>query len=634
VCLFDRMGLGKSLVAIALLAKMAKPNSRFIFVAPATVRKVIVDELYKHLSMTGVTVVNMESTAKDEPLVRSLLTSSDGPPTVGIIVTSYELMSAHAELLLSHLPKRSMVIFDEVHRINHSNTHVNQNVRRHLKKRTKCLMMSGTPISNVKDMNSLSAIVYRNVPSLQNEEAFSGNCVHPDFAKRMLCRTLEEVDLGAIGMIPQMVHEVRYIPPDEAEKSLYEEELPRAKLAGQRAHSSNEPIGYYSALERLSCAALHSQIHDARNGTVAYMNTSVSAKQRVILELAQESIAKGEKIVICAYHVTFLHILVPYFYGHGIESVAMVHGSQTPSLKHQNVTAFQTMGPDSPQVMFLSMGAGGQGMSLVSAVTIVMADSPRNPAIYDQAIDRIHRIGQTKVTRCIHLLTNGTLDEIYYHYVYPSKRHEVKRILGKVEPVRPGECVPTERESVISHLQSCWDWTQQCTTSQHVPYSPERGGPPFITIRAPREINDEALLQMQRTNVPGGLNQWLETSCNTHSLKPTHKTQTTNRREKQQTVHAKQKTHSSGPQKAAPVTTKPEPVAQFKSALPRIPKKKRKREGEASSQASPLSLHATAEVNPKKARKARMKHSQHTSVQRPRQPPSRKANSVPATIAS
>ena len=77
--------------------------------------------------------------------------------------------------------------------------------------------------------------------------------------------------------------------------------------------------------------------------------------------------------------------------------------------------------------------------------------------------------------------------------------------------------------SLLSHLQSCWNWTQQCTASQYIPYSPERGGPPFITIQAPRQNNEEGLLHMQRSNVSGGLNQWLEICDNTQRQQKSRK---------------------------------------------------------------------------------------------------------------
>ena len=84
-------------------------------------------------------------------------------------------------------------------------------------------------------------------------------------------------------------------------------------------------------------------------------------------------------------------------------------GSTTIEARRELVTQWQT----NPEffIFMLSTRAGGLGLNLTSADTVIFYDSDWNPTVDAQAMDRAHRIGQTKVVTVYRLLTKNTIEE-------------------------------------------------------------------------------------------------------------------------------------------------------------------------------------------------------------------------------
>jgi len=77
--------------------------------------------------------------------------------------------------------------------------------------------------------------------------------------------------------------------------------------------------------------------------------------------------------------------------------------------RHARVENFQR--EDGPPVFLISLKAGGSGLNLTAADTVIHFDPWWNPAVEDQATDRAHRIGQTKVVTTYRLIAKGTIEE-------------------------------------------------------------------------------------------------------------------------------------------------------------------------------------------------------------------------------
>jgi SNF2 family DNA or RNA helicase len=85
-------------------------------------------------------------------------------------------------------------------------------------------------------------------------------------------------------------------------------------------------------------------------------------------------------------------------------------GSTPVSERERVVDAFQAPG-DEPRVLVMSLKAGGLGLNLTNASHVFHFDRWWNPAVEDQASDRAHRIGQTRVVQVHRMICAGTIEE-------------------------------------------------------------------------------------------------------------------------------------------------------------------------------------------------------------------------------
>jgi superfamily II DNA/RNA helicase len=87
---------------------------------------------------------------------------------------------------------------------------------------------------------------------------------------------------------------------------------------------------------------------------------------------------------------------------------AILHGSLSGKERKESLAKFQN---DDACRVFLSTDAGGTGLNLQHADTVVNLELPWNPAVLEQRIARVHRMGQNRPVRVINFVTRGTIEE-------------------------------------------------------------------------------------------------------------------------------------------------------------------------------------------------------------------------------
>ena len=135
---------------------------------------------------------------------------------------------------------------------------------------------------------------------------------------------------------------------------------------------------------------------------------SFSAKLGLLNELLQEVQQGGHRVLIFSQFVSMLKILsahldsakVPFCY---------LDGSTKPKDRTAQVERFQT--DESRTAFLISVKAGGVGLNLTGADTVIHFDPWWNPAVEAQATDRAHRIGQTRVVTAYRLIARNTVEE-------------------------------------------------------------------------------------------------------------------------------------------------------------------------------------------------------------------------------
>ena len=134
-----------------------------------------------------------------------------------------------------------------------------------------------------------------------------------------------------------------------------------------------------------------------------------SGKLDRLVELAEEIIEEGEAVVVFSQYATFLRRVAEHLrteLGVGVENL---DGKMARGARDKAVERFSADG--GPPVLCVSLKAGGTGLNLVRANHVIHFDRWWNPAVEDQASDRVWRIGQTRGVVVHTLVCPGTLEE-------------------------------------------------------------------------------------------------------------------------------------------------------------------------------------------------------------------------------
>jgi SNF2 family DNA or RNA helicase len=130
-----------------------------------------------------------------------------------------------------------------------------------------------------------------------------------------------------------------------------------------------------------------------------------SAKLEVFLDMVRQQLGDGRRILVFSQFARMLGLISEGLLARGIGHVALT--GSTPD-RQKPIDAFQTGRAD---VFLISLKAGGAGLNLVGADTVIHYDPWWNPAAQAQATDRAHRIGQTKPVFVHDLIIAGSVEE-------------------------------------------------------------------------------------------------------------------------------------------------------------------------------------------------------------------------------
>ncbi|MBE5760879.1 MAG: DEAD/DEAH box helicase [Clostridiales bacterium] len=165
-----------------------------------------------------------------------------------------------------------------------------------------------------------------------------------------------------------------------------------------------------------------------------------SGKVEALLDIVQQCVRENRKVLVFSQFTAMLSILRDILLENGVK--AMYLDGDIPARERAELC--EKFNTDDTPVFLISLKAGGTGLNLTGADTVVHFDPWWNPAVEDQATDRAHRIGQTKKVQVIRLIARGTIEE----KVADLQAHK-KDLIDAV--IKPGEVLPstlTEAEIV------------------------------------------------------------------------------------------------------------------------------------------------------------------------------------------
>lgn len=323
-----------------------------------------------------------------------------------LIITSYGTLARDQSLFVA--VKFDTVIADEAQHIKNRRSQ-NAAALRALDSRARFLL-TGTPLENsLDDLRSLFEFLLpgylQKVPSgLRGEDrAWYDQRLRAQTAPYILRRTKQSV----APELPAKLEHVVWCELTPAQERLYRETQERSEreLFDMEAAGASEAKLKFAALTQL--LRLRQICCDPRL-VAPDTEPAISAKLGNFQELLAEAIDDGHRVLVFSQFTSLLTLLRAELDAQEIAH-CYLDGSMPAKARQTQVDRFQAS-PDIP-IFLLSLKAGGTGLNLTGADTVVHFDPWWNPAAEAQATDRAHRIGQTRVVTSYKLIASGTVEE-------------------------------------------------------------------------------------------------------------------------------------------------------------------------------------------------------------------------------
>jgi len=401
--LADDMGLGKTVQAIALLLHVKAKQKRApnLVVAPTSV------------------VPNWErEIARFAPSLQTLIWQGPGRhgrqdevASADVVITSYALLRRDEEFLQG-LNFR-YVILDEAQHIKNPMSATARAAKKLPAERRMAL--TGTPIEN-RLSEFWSIVDFVNPGLLGNLKNFEEKVSRPiergdeETAAKLratikpfvLRRTKQEV----APELPAKIEQEIVVPLAEEQAKLYRQvlrEIRKSIMSEVEKKGVNKAqIQILAALTRLRQVACDPRLMKLPGD----WGHDESGKLAALREIVQEAISGGHRILVFSQFVEMLKLIRQALDEDGV-AYEYLDGSTKDRL--DRVDRFNE--DESVPAFLISLKAGGTGLNLTGADTVIHFDPWWNPAVEDQATDRAHRIGQDKIVTVYRLIARGTVEE-------------------------------------------------------------------------------------------------------------------------------------------------------------------------------------------------------------------------------
>lgn len=413
--LADDMGLGKTLQSIAYLLseKEERKGQSFkaLVVSPSSLVYNWKNEFEKFAPSMHIRVISGTKTER-EALLEDI---SD----VDVLITSYQLL--RQDLSLYRDQTFSVMILDEAQAIKNDATKTARAVKSVAAARRFAL--SGTPIEN--SLDELWSIFDAVLPGLFPAKRFFKQWSQEKVSRISRPFILRRVKQDVLNELPEKIEHVHTCELTDDQKRLYLGYLER--IQGETRQVLEEEglqkgrIKILAGLTRLRQLCCHPSLFiENYEGD--------SGKLSELLDLVDTALENGQRMLIFSQFSSMLSMIRDELESHGKE-VFYLDG-QTPS--KTRVQMAERFNRGEKDIFLISLKAGGTGLNLTGADTVVLFDLWWNPAVEDQAAGRAHRMGQKKVVQVFRLITRGTIEE-KIHKLQQKKKELIENV------IQPGE---------------------------------------------------------------------------------------------------------------------------------------------------------------------------------------------------
>lgn len=448
--LADDMGLGKTLQAIAACAWLLQRGdvARCLVVCPSSLKHQWQREILKFTGREAVVVTGEKA--------RREFTYRQG---AALTIVNYEVLVRDHDVV-QRLLAPDVLVLDEAQRIKNWKTRTAAAVKQ--LRTTYAFILSGTPLENrLEDLYSLLQVVdsrvlgplWRYLLDFHVTDARGKILGYRNLGelRRRLRPVLLRRDRSLVrDQLPDRIESRRDLALDSRQRTLHDEAMDLAGrlalIAQRRPLTPEERDRLMRLLQRARMVCDAAGLVDKE--TVG--SPKLDELARLLEELCVEG---GRKVVIFSQWERMTAMAADVARGLGLGTVSLHGGVPTPKRGALIDRFFED-----PEVqVFLSTDAGGVGLNLQCATALINLDVPWNPAVLDQRVARVHRLGQREPVQIVHLvavdayearvaelvsgkrlLFDNVVDEDASEDVVGLSRKGIDAALATLQPARPG----------------------------------------------------------------------------------------------------------------------------------------------------------------------------------------------------
>ncbi|KAF2193813.1 hypothetical protein K469DRAFT_712645 [Zopfia rhizophila CBS 207.26] len=423
--LADEMGLGKTIQVIGFMATLVQEHNCFPFlvVVPNSTCANWRREIKQWVPSLRVVTFFGSSAARDMAYRYEMYPENTKELRCHIVVTSYEAAADDSCRRVFRSVNWAGLIVDEGQRLKNDKSQLYGALN--AVKAPFRLLLTGTPLqNNARELFNLLQFLDDAINAAELEETYaemtSENIreLHDKIRPFILRRTKAQV----LTFLPPLGQIIVPISMSHLQKNLYKSilaknpELLKALFTTAKALKQQERANLSNILMQLRKCLCHPFVYsreiEERTDIAAVSHRNLveaSAKLQLLELLLPKLKERGHRVLIFSQFLDMLSIIEDFLDGMQM-AYQRLDGSMGSLEKQKRIDQFNA--PDSPLFAFLlSTRAGGVGINLATADTVIILDPDFNPHQDIQAISRAHRIGQKKKVLCFQLMTRTSVEE-------------------------------------------------------------------------------------------------------------------------------------------------------------------------------------------------------------------------------
>ncbi|KAJ6431384.1 hypothetical protein OIU84_018799 [Salix udensis] len=437
--LADEMGLGKTIQTISLIAYLKETKGvcgPHLIVAPKAVLPNWINEFSTWISEAEIKAFLYDGRLEERKAIREQL-SREG--NLQVLITHYDLIMRD-KAFLKKIQWQYMIV-DEGHRLKNHECALAKTIAGYQVKRR--LLLTGTPIQN--SLQELWSLLNFLLPHIFNSEDKFEEWFNAPFADRCEVSLTDEEQLLIIRRLHNVIrpfilrrkkNEVeKYLPGKTQvilkcdlsawQKVYYQQVTEMGRVGLQTGSGKSKSLQNLTMQLRKCCNHPYLFVGDYNMWRKDEIMRA-SGKFELLDRLLPKLHATDHRVLLFSQMTRLMDILEIYLQLHDYKYLRLDGSTKT---EERGTLLKKFNAPDSPYFMFLlSTRAGGLGLNLQTADTVIIFDSDWNPQMDQQAEDRAHRIGQKKEVRVFVLVSVGSVEEVILERAKQKKGIDAKVI--------------------------------------------------------------------------------------------------------------------------------------------------------------------------------------------------------------